>query len=77
MTDKIPSRWMAAVVFYGEKKKHLYVGVDAGPHMFATEAEADKWAKEFCADDRTAMVSVLKVERIIKAAPATFEVEHS
>lgn len=74
MTDKIPSKWMAVVVHYGERGKHLYSDPDLSTNFFATEEEADKWAKNHCAYDQKAMVAILKVERLVKAAPVTFEV---
>jgi hypothetical protein len=74
VTDKIPSKWMAVIVQYGERGKHLCSDPDVSPNFFATEEEADKWAKEHCAYDQKAIVAILKVERLVKAAPVVFEV---
>lgn len=72
--DPVPSKWMATVVEYGEKKGHLYVPIEHSQMFFATEAEADKWAKDQCAYDQKSLVAILKVDRLVKAAPVTFEV---
>lgn len=74
MSDQIPSKWAAITVEYGEKRKHLSADCESSLHFFATAAEADEWAKKHCAYDQKAIVAVLKIERLVKAAPVVFEI---
>jgi hypothetical protein len=59
-TDKISSNERRIVVHYGEEQSHLYSDHEHSNRFFATEAEADKGAKEHSAYDRMTLVAILR-----------------
>jgi hypothetical protein len=70
----VPSKWVCIVVHYGEKKKHLYSGIDDGtPTFFASEGEAEKWAFDHCRYDQKATVLICRADRLVVAKPVEFD----
>ena len=73
LEDEIPSKWVAIVVLYGERRKHLYEHHDHRPHFFPTERDARKWAEDHCRFDQKANVLILRADSIVRAKPVEFE----